>query len=57
MGSTLGVGTLLYLPFAFFNIFSPLLSLLYGFTGFKVLKATPEDQEEAAKEIAASKGE
>ncbi len=43
MGSTLGVGTLLYLPFAFFNIFSPLLSVLYGFTGFKIEKATPED--------------
>lgn len=50
MGSTLGVGTLLYLPFAFFNIFSPLLSLVYGFTGFKVEKATPEDVEAAGSE-------
>lgn len=44
MGSTLGVSTLLYLPFAFFNIFSPLLSLLYGFTGFKIEKASDEDR-------------
>ncbi|MBL5973510.1 MAG: Na+/H+ antiporter NhaC [Candidatus Leucobacter sulfamidivorax] len=50
MGSTLGVGTLLYLPFAFFNIFSPLLSLIYGFTGFKVEKAAPEDVEAAGPE-------
>lgn len=44
MSSTLGVSTLLYLPFAFFNIFSPLLSLVYGFTGFKIEKATEEDR-------------
>jgi NhaC family Na+:H+ antiporter len=43
MSSTLGVSTLLYLPFAFFNIFSPLLSLLYGFTGFKIERASAED--------------
>ena len=36
MSSTLGVSTLLYLPFAFFNIISPLLSLAYGITGFKI---------------------
>lgn len=47
MGSTLGVATLLYLPFAFFNILSPLLSVVYGFTGFKIVKATPEDLEMA----------
>lgn len=43
MSSTLGVSTLLYLPFAFFNIFSPLLSVLYGFTGFKIEKIKPSD--------------
>ncbi|MFV0432774.1 MAG: Na+/H+ antiporter NhaC [Leucobacter sp.] len=43
MSSTLGVSTLLYLPFAFFNIFSPLLSLVYGFTGFKIEKVSEED--------------
>ncbi|WP_206184678.1 Na+/H+ antiporter NhaC family protein [Thermoactinospora rubra] len=36
MGAVLGVSTLAYLPFCLFNIFSPLLSVLYGFTGFKV---------------------
>lgn len=38
MGAVLGVPTLMYLPFCFFNIFSPLLSVLYGFTGFKLVK-------------------
>jgi Na+:H+ antiporter, NhaC family len=38
MGAVLGVPTLAYMPFCFFNIFSPLLSVLYGFTGFKIEK-------------------
>jgi len=38
MGAVLGVPTLLYLPFCFFNIASPLLSVLYGFTGFRLEK-------------------
>ncbi|MEV4178041.1 Na+/H+ antiporter NhaC [Nonomuraea sp. NPDC049709] len=36
MSAVLGVSTLAYLPFCFFNIFSPLLSVLYGFTGFRI---------------------
>lgn len=36
MGAVLAVPTLVYLPFCFFNIASPLLSSLYGFTGFKI---------------------
>ncbi|MFT3927028.1 MAG: Na+/H+ antiporter NhaC [Myxococcales bacterium] len=36
MAAVLGVPTLAYLPFAFFNIFSPALSVLYGVTGFKI---------------------
>jgi NhaC family Na+:H+ antiporter len=41
MGAVLGVPTLVYLPFCFFNIASPLLSLTYGFTGFRIEKAAP----------------
>jgi len=36
MSGTLGVATLSYLPYCFFNIFNPLISLLYGLTGFQV---------------------
>lgn len=36
MAATLGVSTFLYLPFAIFNIASPILSLIYGITGFKI---------------------
>lgn len=40
MGAVLGVSTIAYLPFCFFNIFSPVLSVLYGFTGFKIEKTS-----------------
>ena len=36
MAGVLGVATVAYLPFAFFNLLSPLISLIYGFTGFHI---------------------
>lgn len=36
MSATLGIPTFLYLPFCIFNIASPILSLAYGITGFKI---------------------
>ncbi|MFJ6676207.1 Na+/H+ antiporter NhaC family protein [Actinosynnema sp. NPDC091369] len=47
MSATLGVSTLLYLPFCFFNIASPLLSVLYGFTGFRIERVRPTGAEPA----------
>jgi NhaC family Na+:H+ antiporter len=51
MGAVLGVSALQYLPYALFNIASPTLSVLYGFTGFRVERlepattaASPEEQ-------------
>jgi len=38
MAAVLGVPTALYMPFCFFNIASPLLTLLLGFTGFKIAR-------------------
>jgi NhaC family Na+:H+ antiporter len=52
MGAVLGVPTLLYLPFCFFNIASPLLSVLYGFTGFKIERTAPQDTSAAPSEAA-----
>jgi Na+:H+ antiporter, NhaC family len=46
MGAALGVATLSYLPFAFFNIASPALSVIYGFTGFKIVPAAPAQESE-----------
>ncbi|MCV7281869.1 Na+/H+ antiporter NhaC [Mycolicibacterium flavescens] len=45
MSAVLGVSTLSYLPFAMFNIASPLLSVVYGFTGFRVVRTTPTEGE------------
>jgi NhaC family Na+:H+ antiporter len=45
MSAVLGVSTWAYLPFCFFNIASPLLSVLYGFTGFKVERIPTQETE------------
>jgi len=42
MAAVLGVSTLSYLPFAIFCFVSPLLSILYGFTGFRIERSRPE---------------
>jgi Na+:H+ antiporter, NhaC family len=42
MGAVLGVSALQYVPYAFFNLASPALSVTYGFTGFKVERVEPE---------------
>ena len=41
MSGVLGVATVSYLPFAFFNLLSPLISLAYGFTGFRIEHVAP----------------
>ena len=38
MAATLGVATFDYLPFAFFNLVNPLLAVVLGYVGFKVLR-------------------
>ena len=43
MSAVLGIPTLLYLPFCIFNIMSPILTVLYGFTGFKIQRLPPAD--------------
>jgi Na+:H+ antiporter, NhaC family len=48
MGATLGVSTLLYLPYAVFCYASPALSVLYGVTGFKIDKVPPTELQETA---------
>jgi Na+:H+ antiporter, NhaC family len=41
MGATLGVATLLYAPYAICCWASPLLSVLYGVTGFRIARTSP----------------
>jgi Na+:H+ antiporter, NhaC family len=41
ISGVLGVSTIAYLPYCFFNIASPILDVAYGFLGFKVAAAPP----------------
>jgi NhaC family Na+:H+ antiporter len=41
MMAALAVNPFAYLPFAFLNLINPLISLLYGFTGWTMTKADP----------------
>jgi Na+:H+ antiporter, NhaC family len=50
MGAVLGVSAFRYLPFAVFCYASPLLSVLYGITGFKIEKAGPPAPGQAGAE-------
>jgi Na+:H+ antiporter, NhaC family len=43
MAATLGVPTANYMPYAVFNIASPLMSLLWGITGIKVERIPPSE--------------
>ena len=43
MGAVLGVSTLLYLPYAIFNVASPLLSVAYGIAGFRIERIAPAE--------------
>ncbi len=48
ISGVLGVSTIAYLPFCFFNLLSPLLDVVYGFLGFKVPAAeTPWAEDDA----------
>ena len=44
MAATLGVATTAYLPFVFFNLINPLVSMAYGFTGFTIVKTDETDE-------------
>ncbi len=50
MAATLGVPTLVYLPFCFFNLINPFVSAAYGFANFKIepIASTDGSQAEAA---------
>ncbi len=43
MAATLGVGCFAFLPFAFFNLICPIISLIYGATGLTIHKMDEEN--------------
>jgi NhaC family Na+:H+ antiporter len=46
MSQTLGVATLTYLPFCFFNLISPLIAAIYAYTDFTIEKLEASDSDE-----------
>jgi NhaC family Na+:H+ antiporter len=48
MAQTLGVATVAYAPFAFFNLINPLVAALYGFTGISIRRLAPHELEDEA---------
>jgi NhaC family Na+:H+ antiporter len=54
MAGTLGVATLAYAPFAFFNLLNPFVSMLYGFTGFTIARIDESADDDAAVAAAAA---
>jgi NhaC family Na+:H+ antiporter len=45
MSSVLGVATLTYLPYCFFNIISPFMTVLFGYLGIKIKKLVKDQGE------------
>ena len=43
MAASLGVAPQLFLPYAFFNLLCPLISLLLGFTGWTMARSKESD--------------
>jgi len=47
--ATLGVGAMEYAPYAILNFMVPIISIIYGYIGFAIVKLTPEEIAEAEK--------
>ncbi|WP_125765385.1 Na+/H+ antiporter NhaC [Levilactobacillus mulengensis] len=54
--NTLGVSTLAYLPFCFFSLFSPVFSILSGFTGVGLKRLPSSDDQSATAASMAADG-
>jgi len=44
IAGVLGVSTFAYLPYCFYNMLNPIISLIYGFTGFKMERLPTESE-------------
>lgn len=48
MAATLGVATMTYAPFAFFNLLNPVVTIAFAYAGFRMLRAEPQPEETQA---------
>jgi Na+:H+ antiporter, NhaC family len=53
MTGVLGVPTIEYLPYAFFNLFNPFIALVYAFTGFRIERIQPAEAPVTDADVAA----
>ena len=44
MSATLGIATIAYFPFCFFNLFNVLVSFAYALLGFQIKYLKPEEE-------------
>ena len=51
MAATLGVPTLAYLPFCFFNLVNPFVSAAYGYADFKIEHLDDQEQDEQSQTL------
>ena len=54
LSGTFGVDPMMYIPYCFFSMISPIISMIFGFTGFSIAKLSPEEMEKIAQEEAAA---
>ncbi len=52
MATTLGVPTLTYLPYAFFNLINPLVAIIYGLFSIKIRRLSDEERAAMAEAVA-----
>lgn len=52
VAGTLGIETMAYFPFAFFNLINPLLSFIYAFFGFQIKHVEPDAELKASPDTA-----
>lgn len=50
MSGFLGVETIKYMPYCFVNYICPIISIIYGFTGFSIEKMTDEEYEKCMEQ-------
>ena len=44
MSATLGIATIAYLPYCFFNLLDVAVTLLFGIIGFKIARVAPKEE-------------
>lgn len=57
MAATLGVATFAYFPYAFLNLLSPIIAIIYAYVGFKIEKLPAEEMEKIELEEQGAKAQ